>query len=83
MPGPGFNEADLQQMQELGITELQVHQQIAHFLKPSVFIKLNRPCTLGDGIVAIGSPEKEKYLQLQAQAAAAGRFCKFVPASSS
>jgi hypothetical protein len=68
-------------MQELGITELQVHQQIAHFLKPSVFIKLNRPCTLGDGIVAIGSPEKEKYLQLQAQAAAAGRFCKFVPAS--
>jgi hypothetical protein len=81
MQSPGFDEADLQQMKQLGITEPQVRQQITHFLKPPVFIKLNRPCTLGDGIVKIAPPEMERYLQLQAQAAAAGRYCKFVPAS--
>ena len=76
-----FCDADLQQMMQLGMSEDQVRRQIDIFRNPHAFIRLNRPCTLGDGIVMIGSPEMEKYLQFQAQAAATGRFLKFVPAS--
>jgi hypothetical protein len=76
-----LSTADLQQMRQMGLTEAQVCRQIGCLLKPRPFIRLQRPCTLGDGIGKISPPEMEKYLQLQAQAAAGGRFCKFVPAS--
>ena len=76
-----FSAADLQQMSRLGLNEAQVRRQIEIFRKPRTYIRLKRPCTLGDGIVQIGSPEMENCLQLQGQAAAAERFCKFVPAS--
>lgn len=77
----GLREADRRQMRRLGITADQVRRQIAQFSKSSAFMRLNRPCTLEDGIVQIQPTEQEKYLQLHAQAAAAGRFAKFVPAS--
>lgn len=77
----GLREADRREMDRLGITADQVRRQIAHFLRPSACIRLARPCTLEDGIVRIKQPEREIYLHLHAQAAAAGRFCKFVPAS--
>lgn len=81
MKEPEFSAADLQQMVQLGLTEDQVRRQLDCFSKPHSPIRLNRPCTLGDGIIKIGPPELEKYLQLQAQAAAVDRFLKFVPAS--
>jgi hypothetical protein len=76
-----LSPADIQQMLQLGITETQLLRQIEIFRNPQAFIRLNRPCTLGDGIVKIEPQVMEEYLQLQARAAAAGRFCKFVPAS--
>jgi len=76
-----FSAADLQQMRQLGLNEAQVRRQIATFQTPQTFIRLNRPCTLGDGVVQLGPPELTTYLRLQAQAVAAGRFLKFVPAS--
>lgn len=77
----GLREADRQQLRRLGIAIDQVRRQIAHFVKPCAYMRLNRPCSLEDGIVLTRHREREKYLQLHARAAAAGRFCKFVPAS--
>jgi hypothetical protein len=70
-------------MKFLGITETQVKEQLEIFRKSSYFISLHRPCTVGDGIQTVMPEEKEKYLQIQQQAADAGRFLKFVPASGS
>jgi len=42
---------------------------------------LVRPCTLGDGIVALEPDEVEKYVQKYQEAAGSAKVCKFVPAS--
>jgi hypothetical protein len=76
-----LSEADRLQAQNLGITEAQIRAQIRIFEKASYFADLLRPCTIGDGIQRIPADAMETYLRLQAEAAAEGRFIKFVPAS--
>lgn len=51
MKQPEFSTAALQQMRQLGLTEAQVRRQIEIFRKPLIYIRLNRPSTLGEGIV--------------------------------
>lgn len=53
---------------------------LSHFERGFPPIRLDRPCTLGDGI-GVFSDDADRYLRLHAQAAAAGRVTKFVPAS--
>ena len=76
-----FTEADLRQMDSLGITESQVLDQIKTFKKSTAFARLAKPCTLGDGIANIPPDEMEKYIHLHRDAELNGRFVKFVPAS--
>ena len=76
-----FTETDLQQMKALDISEAQVRTQIALFRKSSTFMRLQRPCILGDGVRHIDIDESQRYLELHEQAAQKGRFMKFVPAS--
>ena len=77
----GFNRGDHIQMESLGISEEQVKAQIQIFRKPLFFVRLHRPCILGDGIQQISSGDLEHYVQLHEEAAQEGRFIKFVPAS--
>jgi hypothetical protein len=76
-----FSDADLRQIEALGISESQVLAQMEVFSKSSFHMRLNRPCTVGDGIVQIPSEEIPRYLQLHEEASHKGRFSKFVPAS--
>jgi hypothetical protein len=76
-----FSEADRLQAQTLGITETQIRDQIQIFEKACYFVELLRPCTVGDGIQRLPANAMETYLRFQAEAAAEGRFVKFVPAS--
>lgn len=76
-----FTDADRLQMGAMGIDPAQVLAQIGIFHKSSVSIRLNRPCTLHDGVRKIDGALAEKYLELHGRAAAEGRFMKFVPAS--
>lgn len=78
---PTFNSSDLQQMEVLGVSEDQVRAQVEIFHRASFFIRLNRPCTVGDGIRQISPEETPRYLHLHEEAARKGRFSKFVPAS--
>ena len=68
-------------MEALGIEPADVFEQIGIFGKSNYSARLNRPCTLGDGVWKIDGAEAEKYLQLHLEAARRGRFMKFVPAS--
>lgn len=81
MEGFVFHDADLRQLERLGITLSQVLDQIEILRKSSFYIRLNRPCTLGDGIHKIPEDKAGKYLSLHDTAARKNRFQKFVPAS--
>lgn len=76
-----FTDADRQQMESLGIDAAQVLEQLQFFSKTDISTRLNRPCTLGDGIRKIGQADADRYLALHREAARSGRFMKFVPAS--
>jgi hypothetical protein len=76
-----FNQDDLRLMAGLGISESRVLAQIELFKHSSGFLSLARPCTPSDGIEKIAEDETDDLIQDQEEAARAGRFLKFVPAS--
>lgn len=76
-----LGEADLEQLEELGISKDELRRQLALFRDPPPFAHLVRACTIGDGIDLIEESQHEPLLALHAAAAAAGRLSKFVPAS--
>jgi len=76
-----LTEADFKQLEVLGISESLVQRQLDLLARGGCQVNLNRPCTKGDGLSMIAPEKIEKYLQLHEEAAQAGRFLKFVPAS--
>ncbi len=76
-----FNEEDIKQIKARGITLEKVLSQIETFKKGFPFTKLQRPCTLGDGITVIEKSQDERLGKIYSQAALSGRAMKFVPAS--
>jgi hypothetical protein len=76
-----LTEADLRQLEVAGILPDKVRTQIGFLKKGVKPVRLNRPCTVGDGIIAIDEKEQEKMVALHDEAARAGRVMKFVPAS--
>ncbi len=76
-----FQREDLIYMKSIGISEEEVRHQIDILKGPPQYIKILRPCTLGDGIIKIKEDEFSLYLKYQEEASREGRFIKFVPAS--
>ncbi len=76
-----FNQDDRSQMKALGISEEQVRQQIQRFKKSSSYVRLHRPCTIGDGIQQVAPDDIGTFIALQEKAVQKGRFIQFVPAS--
>lgn len=76
-----FSETDRQQLADLGISTGKVESQLETFRRASFQLRLLDTCTVENGIHRMGPAEQEKYAALQQEAAEAGRFLKFVPAS--
>jgi hypothetical protein len=76
-----FRAEDLRQIEELGLTLEKVRSDIERFKKGFPVVKLQRPCTVGDGITVLRDSELARLSRVHTQAAAAGRMMKFVPAS--
>lgn len=81
MAKPLFRGADLAQLEALGMSEEQLQKQLELFRKPPFSVRLERNCTLGDGIIRIEPEQAEEYLAVQRESAEGGCFLKFVPAS--
>ncbi|ACS80594.1 DUF4301 family protein [Maridesulfovibrio salexigens] len=64
-----------------GISASALAEQIERFKTGFAPTKLERACTLNDGIYRIKPEEKEELLDCFEEAADEGRFTKFVPAS--
>ncbi|MDI6777137.1 MAG: DUF4301 family protein [Syntrophales bacterium] len=78
-----FTRADIRQIEATGLTVERVLEQIDLLKRGVPPIRLNRPCIINDGIVDITGSEEERNALLTSydEAAADGRFLKFVPAS--
>lgn len=76
-----FTNADRQQMESLDISMPKVLEQIEIFRRSDFFVRLRKPCTVGDGVRKIDDSNTAKYIALHTQAAKRDLFMKFVPAS--
>lgn len=76
-----FTPADRRQIAAEGLTIRRITAQMEIFRTGVPHIRLNRPCRIGDGIDVIPEGRHAPLLSLHDQAAAQGRFIKFVPAS--
>jgi len=76
-----FSDRDKAQITRRGLSVEQVMEQIQIFQEGAVPLKLNRPCTIEDGIHVIGEAEGKALARLHDEEALKGRMLKFVPAS--
>lgn len=76
-----FSDQDKAQIEERGLSVEQAMEQIRIFREGAAPLKLNRPCTLQDGIFVVGEEEGGELVRLHEEEAGAGRMLKFVPAS--
>ncbi len=76
-----FTPSDLQQFTSRGLTESQIRSQLETLKNGIPHVKIRRPCTIGDGIIAIAPSDIDALTLKYTKAASAGRIMKFVPAS--
>jgi len=81
MTAVSLSKEDLRAILERGIEEREIRRQIDIFEKGVKPVRLDRPATVGDGIIRISPHERAELLALHDKAAGDGRMLKFVPAS--
>ncbi|MDY6950463.1 MAG: DUF4301 family protein, partial [Thermodesulfobacteriota bacterium] len=81
MPVSAFSEEDIREMEQMGISLRDVTSQIEMFKKGAPYLKLDRPCTIGDGIRLIPEKEADRLVALFHDLGPKRRLTKFVPAS--
>lgn len=77
----GLHAEDHDALAERGIGLDEARRQLDLLRHPPPPIVLDRPCTLGDGIVRLQEAQHADLLQRFESAARQGRFSRFVPAS--
>jgi len=76
-----FDQRDIKQIESRGMTTSQVVSQLEMFRRGFVPLHLERPCTVGDGIVVLDQGGVDELIGIYERAASVGRSMKFVPAS--
>jgi hypothetical protein len=76
-----LTDADQKQLDARGITTAEAERQLTLLRHAPPATRLDRPCTVGDGIVQLATRDHARLLDAARRAAAAGRVMKFVPAS--
>lgn len=76
-----MNKDDLEVLKIKGISEEDFETQIEHFKQGFPFLKVAKPATLGDGIMAISNEEKDQYITKWREYLGSHDVVKFTPAS--
>jgi len=76
-----LSQEDLAELRAAGIAERSALGQIDLFRRGPRYARLDRACTVGDGIVALSEDQCLEAIARFDREAADGRFLKFVPAS--
>ncbi|MEA1935724.1 MAG: DUF4301 family protein [Thermodesulfobacteriota bacterium] len=81
MTGSIFTDEDIKRIEAERLTEEKALAQLEFFRMGAPFVRLNRPCMVGDGITVIPEEEREGLIAVYDGAVKKGRMTKFVPAS--
>jgi len=76
-----FTDEDLAQLEARGVPVAEARAQLARLAAPPPAARLDRPCTVGDGIEQLPEERRAALEARAAAAAGAGRVTAFVPAS--
>ena len=76
-----FTKEDLQQIEQQGLTQAQVEQQIENFRKGFPYLNIVRAAAAGDGVLVMSDEEIAKAEARYEDASANIKVVKFVPAS--
>jgi hypothetical protein len=76
-----MEKKDLEQLQNRGVSEEQVANQVAQLKRGTAFVKLMRPATIGDGILRMTPEQVQEMNQAFDEDRQYYQFTKFVPAS--
>ncbi len=79
--GIDLSAVDLEQIDRRGIAPEEIRRQWILLRDPPPPAPLDRPCTVGDGILALTPEAQDERIVLFESTAAAGRWSKMVPAS--
>ena len=78
---PVFSREDLLQLQRQGVTPEAARHQLERIQRGFPRIALDRPCTVGDGLLRLDAEGRQGCVDAFDRARDAGRISKFVPAS--
>lgn len=78
---PALTATDLAQVEARGVGRAEAERQLALLASPPDAIRLDRPCSIDDGIRRHDAEHQAELEAKAAEAAAGGRVMKFVPAS--
>ena len=76
-----LSPSDIEHIRARGVAEEKILSQIDLCRLGAVTVILDRPATVGDGIIRVADVERESLVTLHDEAARAGRCLKFVPSS--
>ncbi len=77
-----ITQADIEQLKKKGITPEQVNKQLSQFKSGFPFADIQRPATIGDGILRANESDNQKYTALfDAEIKSGKKVVKFIPAS--
>jgi len=76
-----LSKEDLEQIQNHGLSLQEVLRQLDQLRGTPPYLRLVRPCKVGDGIEKVEKDQADKYTKIFEREVAKGRFIKFVPAS--
>ncbi len=76
-----FTEEDLARIRARNMSPDTVREQVEQIRRGFPWMELDRPCTVGDGILRLGDQQIRSLAEGYDRAARSGRAMKFVPAS--
>ena len=76
-----FSKKDIEQIKETGQTPDKINSQLSLFHRGTPFVKLDRPCTVDDGITKLSDEMIRQCMHLYETRRGGGKLIKFVPAS--
>lgn len=76
-----FSPGDIAQMKRLGLDAGAVRRQLGMYVRGATFLRLNRPCTVNDGILSCHPGRMKKLISFFEKESQNYKMIKFVPAS--
>ena len=76
-----LSKADEEQIKAKGMELEKIISQTETIMRGIPYLRLQRPCIIGDGITLIQKGDLERLSRMYSEASLAGRVMKFVPAS--